>query len=79
MSFVTNRKRTPPLSPMALDLMNLLAKAQTVGARRALALMVKAGKLDDGRALSQHWAAKASAVKEYDEAKEAFIAKYGPP
>lgn len=68
MSYVTNRKRKPPLSDVELLVLNVVAKAETVGARRALALAVKSGNLQDGRSLSQHWAALAAAKAEYSSA-----------
>lgn len=77
MSYVTDRKRKPPMDVLQLELMNVCAKAQTVGARRALALAVRDGKFDDGRKLSVHWAVLKQAKDEYNAARDALMAKLG--
>lgn len=77
MSYLTDRKRKPPMSPAQLDMMALLAAAQTFGARRALALACRDGKLNDGRKLAQHWAAVADARKDYEDKRDKFIKRYG--
>jgi hypothetical protein len=65
------------MSEAQLELLALLASAQTVGARRALALACRDGKLNDGRKLEQHWASLSEARKKYEAERDSFIKRYG--
>lgn len=78
MSYITDRKRKPPLTQVQLDLMELLSIAQTLGARRALALAVRDGKFDDGRKLNVHWMLVKDAKQRYEEKRDALMKQLTP-
>lgn len=78
MSYITNRKRKPPMSEAQLKLLNLLALAQTVGARRAIALLVKDGKYSDGRTLGVHWKVLKEAKEKYELERDDILKLLGP-
>lgn len=78
MSYITNRKRKPAMSEAQLKLLALLGTAQTVGARRALALAVKDGKYNDGRTLGVHWKVLKEAKEKYEQERDELLKLLGP-
>lgn len=78
MSYITDRKRKPPLTQQQLDLMELLSLAQTYGARRAIALGVRDGKHKDDRALGVHWMLVKEAKLRYETKRDALMKQLTP-